>query len=68
MRRVVGFSVMAVLVLGFLSLVAPAPQAAAPCIACPDIPIPSECPTCTQWVPQTCRQCGRCERIKGCKA
>jgi len=67
MRRL--FVVVTLLVLGFgaLTALSPAPHAGPPCVRCPDIPIPSECPTCYQWAPQTCRQCGHCERIKGCQ-
>jgi hypothetical protein len=67
MRRTVIFAVLVVLGLGAMAVMSPAPQAAPPCIHCPDIPVPSECPACYQWVPETCRQCGHCERIKGCR-
>jgi hypothetical protein len=66
MRRIILMAVLVVLVVGVLAVLSPAPQAGRPCVNCPDIPIPSECPTCYEWVPQTCRQCGHCERIKGC--
>jgi hypothetical protein len=67
MRRITLMTAVVVFVFGALTLMSPAPQAGAPCLDCPDIPIPSECPTCYQWAPQTCRQCGHCERIKGCR-
>ena len=67
MRRVLGLALLVVFGLGGVTLLTPAPQAAAPCLVCPDIPIPSECPPCYEWAPQTCRQCGHCERIKGCR-
>ena len=52
---------------GALTVLSPAPQAGPPCVRCPDVPIPSDCPPCYEWVPQTCRHCGHCERIKGCQ-
>ena len=68
MRRLVLLATLVVIGLGAVAVISPTPQAAAPCLHCPDVPIPSECPTCYQWVPETCRQCGHCERIKGCRS
>jgi len=66
MRKLIVVVALLVLGVGAQTLLAPAPEASPPCIRCPDIPIPSDCPSCYEWVPQTCRQCGHCERIKGC--
>ncbi len=67
MRRIFCVSMVIVLGFGTLAALSPAPEAAPPCVRCPDVPIPSDCPTCYAWVPETCRQCGHCERIKGCR-
>jgi len=50
-------------------LLAPSPavHAAPQCIKCPLVPLPDECPPCTQWVAQTCKKCAHCERIPGCQ-
>jgi hypothetical protein len=68
MKKLIVVIVLLVLGFGAQTALSPAPQASAPCLVCPDIPIPSECPTCYEWQPQTCRQCGHCERIKGCRS
>jgi hypothetical protein len=69
-KRLVGLLCMLGLIVGFAATIAlapsPAPQAAPPCLSCPLQPLPDECPPCYQFVPQTCRKCASCERIKGC--
>ena len=71
MKRLVGLACLVGLTAALASVLllapSPAPQAAAPCLDCPLAPLPDECPPCTQWVPQTCRKCAHCERIKGCR-
>jgi hypothetical protein len=67
MKKLFAVVLLTIVGVGGLTLLSPAPQAAAPCLVCPDVPIPSECPTCYEWVPQTCRKCGHCARIKGCQ-
>jgi hypothetical protein len=55
--------------LAMVVLIVPSPsiEAASPCVRCPLYPIPDSCPPCTQWVAQTCRKCGHCEKIPGCQ-
>ena len=57
---------LAAVVVGGLALMSPAPKAAPQCVdpdTCPDI----ICPPGHEFVPTTCKECGHCERIKGCK-
>jgi len=68
MKRLLVLAVLLVLALGALAFLTPTPtEAARPCIDCPLVPLPDECPPCTQWVAGTCNKCPRCERIPGCK-
>jgi len=67
MRKLILAMTFLVVGLGAQPVMSPSPQAGPPCLSCPDVPIPSECPACYEWQPQTCRQCGRCVRIKGCQ-
>ena len=60
----IGF--LAVLTLGALALMAPAPAAAKACVQCPVIEDP-QCPPCYQLVPQTCEHCAYCKKIPGCR-
>src|SRR5262245_26201562 len=65
-KKILGTAMLLMLGVGVLTVPSPAPEAAAPCVRCPDVPVPSECPACYEWAPETCRQCGHCERIKHC--
>ena len=62
-------SAVAAMTLAVFVLLVPSPaiEAAPQCVHCPLAPLPDECPPCTQWVPQTCKKCARCERIPGCQ-
>ena len=66
LKRVVLVAVLVIAVTAIGSLLVSTPQAR-PCVSCPDVPIPDECPACYQWVPETCERCGHCEKIKGCR-
>jgi len=68
MRMILVFGAMVAIGLGVLAVNSPSIEGSRPCRQCPDVPIPSDCPACYEWVPQTCRECGHCERIKGCAA
>jgi hypothetical protein len=67
MKTILVISTLVMLGAGVLAVNSPAPEGGPSCLVCPDDPLPDECPACYQWVPQTCRQCGHCERIKGCR-
>ena len=67
MKRLVILSLLAVVALGALAVMAPAPALATGCVQCPVIEEP-RCPACYQLVPGTCDHCAYCKRIPGCKA
>lgn len=66
MRLVFVMAMMVAVAAGAMAVNVPLPEAGRACIQCPAVPVPSDCPPCYEWVPQTCRQCAHCEHIKGC--